>query len=97
MLLRDPARPADVYAGRAELEPDSILFVCGRGDGRLVRRRIAARDVVSATRGTLRLRGRAAAELVLRSGRRLDVAVLSIGGLSQLLEALAAVGPAAGG
>ncbi len=92
VLLRDPSRPSLVYSGRVELEPDGVLFVCGCG-GRLVRRRVGADDVVSATRGTLRLRGRAAAELVLRSGRRLDVAVLAIGGLSQLLESLAAVGP----
>lgn len=94
VLLRDPSAPGRVYAGRAEVEEDGVLFVCGR-EPDVMRRWVAAEQVVEARRGGLRLRGRSAVELVLRSGRRLDVAVLAIGGLSQLLEALAAL-PAAG-
>lgn len=89
MLLRDAARPERVYAGRAELHPGEVVFV-GDCDGTAIHERVAAADLVSARRSPLRLRSLSSVELALRSGRRIDVAVPAIGGLSLLLEALAA-------
>ena len=88
VLLQQSSRPDRVLSGRVELRPGEALFICDSG-GRVVREHVVSADVVSITRGTVRLRNLSAAELILRSGQQIAVAVLSPGGLSHLLDTLA--------